>query len=173
MYLPGFNLKLNYTTKLNAISLNIAMLFIVRSTKKDNDYLTFTMQKKENYLGSFQSALFWSHHFCVSDQINFYHHIPFCPGSCIHFSFVFCFPSSISLSSACTVVYCKCNNSLRSFSSDRSYTLNRSSYARDSMMIEELLAPSKEQVFIQFFYLKLIWTLYRWSNVQHFYSLHK
>ncbi|XP_078498800.1 ankyrin-3 isoform X25 [Lissotriton helveticus] len=35
--------------------------------------------------------------------------------------------------------------SLRSFSSDRSYTLNRSSYARDSMMIEELLAPSKEQ----------------------------
>nr|KAF6322000.1 hypothetical protein mPipKuh1_000673 [Pipistrellus kuhlii] len=30
-------------------------------------------------------------------------------------------------------------------SSDRSYTLNRSSYARDSMMIEELLVPSKEQ----------------------------
>ncbi|XP_040217946.1 ankyrin-3 isoform X6 [Rana temporaria] len=30
-------------------------------------------------------------------------------------------------------------------SSDRSYTLNRSSFARDSMMIEELLAPSKEQ----------------------------
>ncbi|OWK07835.1 hypothetical protein Celaphus_00008191, partial [Cervus elaphus hippelaphus] len=28
--------------------------------------------------------------------------------------------------------------------SDRSYTLNRSSYARDSMMIEELLVPSKE-----------------------------
>lgn len=38
------------------------------------------------------------------------------------------------------------HNSLRSFSSDRSYTLNRSSYARDSMMIEELLVPSKEQV---------------------------
>ncbi|XP_072484984.1 ankyrin-3 isoform X4 [Notamacropus eugenii] len=35
--------------------------------------------------------------------------------------------------------------SLRSFSSDRSYTLNRSSYARDSMMIEELLVPSKDQ----------------------------
>ncbi|XP_048074831.1 ankyrin-3 isoform X7 [Ursus arctos] len=35
--------------------------------------------------------------------------------------------------------------SLRSFSSDRSYTLNRSSYARDSMVIEELLVPSKEQ----------------------------
>ncbi|XP_063262153.1 ankyrin-3 isoform X7 [Prinia subflava] len=35
--------------------------------------------------------------------------------------------------------------SLRSFSSDRSYTLNRSSYARDSMMIEELLVPAKEQ----------------------------
>ncbi|KAM4702522.1 ankyrin-3 [Rhinophrynus dorsalis] len=34
--------------------------------------------------------------------------------------------------------------SLRSFSSDRSYTLNRSSFARDSMMIEELLAPSKD-----------------------------
>ncbi|XP_076413138.1 ankyrin-3 isoform X10 [Peromyscus maniculatus bairdii] len=33
----------------------------------------------------------------------------------------------------------------RSASSDRSYTLNRSSYARDSMMIEELLGPSKEQ----------------------------
>lgn len=38
------------------------------------------------------------------------------------------------------------HHSLRSFSSDRSYTLNRSSYARDSMMIEELLVPSKEQV---------------------------
>lgn len=37
-------------------------------------------------------------------------------------------------------------NSLRSFSSDRSYTLNRSSYARDSMMIEELLVPAKDQV---------------------------
>ncbi|XP_053548221.1 ankyrin-3 isoform X2 [Bombina bombina] len=34
--------------------------------------------------------------------------------------------------------------SLRSFSSDRSYTLNRSSFARDSMLIEELLAPSKD-----------------------------
>nr|XP_014429003.1 ankyrin-3 isoform X24 [Pelodiscus sinensis] len=34
--------------------------------------------------------------------------------------------------------------SLRSFSSDRSCTLNRSSYARDSMMIEELLIPSKD-----------------------------
>ncbi|XP_068544832.1 ankyrin-3 isoform X26 [Anas acuta] len=38
--------------------------------------------------------------------------------------------------------YCIC---LRSFSSDRSYTLNRSSYARDSMMIEELLVPAKDQ----------------------------
>ncbi|XP_077206781.1 ankyrin-3 isoform X2 [Paroedura picta] len=35
--------------------------------------------------------------------------------------------------------------SLRSFSSAGSYTLNRSSFARDSMMIEELLVPSKEQ----------------------------
>uniref|UniRef100_A0AAY4EXE5 Ankyrin-3-like n=1 Tax=Denticeps clupeoides TaxID=299321 RepID=A0AAY4EXE5_9TELE len=34
--------------------------------------------------------------------------------------------------------------SLRSSSSDRSNTLNRSSYARDSMMIEEMLAPSKD-----------------------------
>ncbi|XP_070608173.1 ankyrin-3 isoform X2 [Erythrolamprus reginae] len=34
--------------------------------------------------------------------------------------------------------------SLRSFSSDRSYTLNRSSYTRDSVMIEELLVPPKE-----------------------------
>ncbi|KAG7492681.1 hypothetical protein MATL_G00017420 [Megalops atlanticus] len=34
--------------------------------------------------------------------------------------------------------------SLRSFSSDRSNTLNRSSFARDSMMIEEILAPNKE-----------------------------
>uniref|UniRef100_A0A671N7Q3 Ankyrin-3-like n=1 Tax=Sinocyclocheilus anshuiensis TaxID=1608454 RepID=A0A671N7Q3_9TELE len=33
--------------------------------------------------------------------------------------------------------------SLRSFSSDRSNTLNRSSFARDSMMIEEMLAPTK------------------------------
>ncbi|XP_062833389.1 ankyrin-3 isoform X15 [Anolis carolinensis] len=33
----------------------------------------------------------------------------------------------------------------RSASSDRSYTLNRSSYVRDSMMIEELLVPSKDQ----------------------------
>ncbi|XP_039627381.1 ankyrin-3 isoform X10 [Polypterus senegalus] len=34
--------------------------------------------------------------------------------------------------------------SLRSFSSDRSNTLNRSSFARDSFMIEEILAPSKD-----------------------------
>ncbi|XP_043109557.1 ankyrin-3 isoform X2 [Puntigrus tetrazona] len=34
--------------------------------------------------------------------------------------------------------------SLRSFSSDRSNTLNRSSFTRDSMMIEEILAPSKD-----------------------------
>ncbi|XP_077062188.1 ankyrin 3b isoform X37 [Siphateles boraxobius] len=34
--------------------------------------------------------------------------------------------------------------SLRSFSSDRSNTLNRSSFARDSMMIEEILAPNKD-----------------------------
>nr|XP_020454818.1 ankyrin-3-like [Monopterus albus] len=34
--------------------------------------------------------------------------------------------------------------SLRSFSSDRSHTLNRSSFARDSMMIEEVLAPTKD-----------------------------
>ncbi|XP_016138733.1 ankyrin-3 [Sinocyclocheilus grahami] len=36
--------------------------------------------------------------------------------------------------------------SLRSFSSDRSNTLNRSSFARDSMMIEEILAPNKDTV---------------------------
>uniref|UniRef100_A0A3B3XRF4 Ankyrin 3a n=1 Tax=Poecilia mexicana TaxID=48701 RepID=A0A3B3XRF4_9TELE len=34
--------------------------------------------------------------------------------------------------------------SLRSFSSDRSNTLNRSSFARDSMMIEEIMAPTKD-----------------------------
>eukprot|EP00062_Callorhinchus_milii_P001423 gi/632936547/ref/XP_007895306.1/ PREDICTED: ankyrin-3 isoform X8 [Callorhinchus milii] len=34
--------------------------------------------------------------------------------------------------------------SLRSFSSDRSYSLNRSPYARDSIMIEELIATTKE-----------------------------
>ncbi|XP_045577580.1 ankyrin-3 isoform X48 [Salmo salar] len=34
--------------------------------------------------------------------------------------------------------------SLRSFSLDRSNTLNRSSYARDSMTIEEILAPTKD-----------------------------
>uniref|UniRef100_A0A8C1FH91 Ankyrin 3 n=1 Tax=Cyprinus carpio carpio TaxID=630221 RepID=A0A8C1FH91_CYPCA len=34
--------------------------------------------------------------------------------------------------------------SLRSFSSDRSNTLNRSSFTRDSMMIEEILAPNKD-----------------------------
>ncbi|XP_029977235.1 ankyrin-3-like isoform X31 [Sphaeramia orbicularis] len=38
------------------------------------------------------------------------------------------------------------SQSLRSFSSDRSNTLNRSSFTRDSMMIEEMLAPSKEMV---------------------------
>ncbi|XP_051274550.1 ankyrin-3 isoform X21 [Dicentrarchus labrax] len=36
------------------------------------------------------------------------------------------------------------SQSLRSFSSDRSNTLNRSSFTRDSMMIEEMLAPSKD-----------------------------
>nr|XP_055032222.1 ankyrin-3 isoform X23 [Misgurnus anguillicaudatus] len=34
--------------------------------------------------------------------------------------------------------------SLRSFSSDRSNTLNRSSFNRDSMMIDEILAPTKD-----------------------------
>ncbi|XP_077959254.1 ankyrin-3-like isoform X31 [Gasterosteus aculeatus] len=38
------------------------------------------------------------------------------------------------------------SQSLRSFSSDRSHTLNRSSFTRDSMMIEEMLAPSKEMM---------------------------
>ncbi|XP_078793124.1 ankyrin-1 isoform X33 [Oryzias latipes] len=37
------------------------------------------------------------------------------------------------------------SQSLRSFSSDRSNTLNRSSFTRDSMMIEEMLAPQKEK----------------------------
>ncbi|XP_024913766.1 ankyrin-3 isoform X14 [Cynoglossus semilaevis] len=36
------------------------------------------------------------------------------------------------------------SQSLRSFSSDRSNTLNRSSFTRDSMMIEEMLATNKE-----------------------------
>uniref|UniRef100_A0A4W4DX75 Ankyrin 3 n=1 Tax=Electrophorus electricus TaxID=8005 RepID=A0A4W4DX75_ELEEL len=36
------------------------------------------------------------------------------------------------------------SSSLRSFSSDRSNTLNRSSFTRDSMMIEEILAPTKD-----------------------------
>uniref|UniRef100_A0A3Q2CIX3 Ankyrin 3 n=1 Tax=Cyprinodon variegatus TaxID=28743 RepID=A0A3Q2CIX3_CYPVA len=36
------------------------------------------------------------------------------------------------------------SQSLRSFSSDRSNTLNRSSFTRDSMMIEEILAPTKD-----------------------------
>nr|XP_055028240.1 ankyrin-3 isoform X7 [Misgurnus anguillicaudatus] len=36
--------------------------------------------------------------------------------------------------------------SMRSFSSDRSNTLNRSSFARDSMMIEEMLAPTKDSL---------------------------
>ncbi|XP_072768812.1 uncharacterized protein [Nerophis lumbriciformis] len=36
------------------------------------------------------------------------------------------------------------SQSLRSFSSDRSNTLNRSSFTRDSMMIEEMLAPSRD-----------------------------
>ncbi|XP_068439855.1 ankyrin-3-like isoform X2 [Clinocottus analis] len=39
------------------------------------------------------------------------------------------------------------SQSLRSFSSDRSNTLNRSSFTRDSMMIEEMLAPNKEMMF--------------------------
>ncbi|XP_051274533.1 ankyrin-3 isoform X5 [Dicentrarchus labrax] len=38
------------------------------------------------------------------------------------------------------------SQSLRSFSSDRSNTLNRSSFTRDSMMIEEMLAPSKDMM---------------------------
>lgn len=41
---------------------------------------------------------------------------------------------------------CAVTCSLRSFSSDRSNTLNRSSFARDSMMIEEILAPTKDTV---------------------------
>ncbi|XP_061564885.1 ankyrin-3-like isoform X8 [Cololabis saira] len=38
------------------------------------------------------------------------------------------------------------SQSLRSFSSDRSNTLNRSSFTRDSMMIEEMLAPTKDMM---------------------------
>ncbi|XP_019720181.1 ankyrin-3-like isoform X22 [Hippocampus comes] len=38
------------------------------------------------------------------------------------------------------------SQSLRSFSSDRSNTLNRSSFTRDSMMIEEMLAPCKDMM---------------------------
>ncbi|XP_034073920.1 ankyrin-3-like isoform X26 [Gymnodraco acuticeps] len=38
------------------------------------------------------------------------------------------------------------SQSLRSFSSDRSNTLNRSSFTRDSMMIEEMLAPGKDMM---------------------------
>ncbi|XP_051927461.1 ankyrin-3-like isoform X29 [Hippocampus zosterae] len=38
------------------------------------------------------------------------------------------------------------SQSLRSFSSDRSNTLNRSSFTRDSMMIEEMLAPNKDMM---------------------------
>lgn len=41
---------------------------------------------------------------------------------------------------------CMVTCSLHSFSSDRSNTLNRSSFARDSMMIEEILAPTKDTV---------------------------
>lgn len=57
---------------------------------------------------------------------------------------MFCSPAHHLLSPAalCCVVTC----SLRSFSSDRSNTLNRSSFARDSMMIEEILAPTKDTV---------------------------
>ncbi|XP_077406070.1 ankyrin-3-like isoform X34 [Vanacampus margaritifer] len=38
------------------------------------------------------------------------------------------------------------SQSLRSFSSDRSNTLNRSSFTRDSMMIEEMLAPGRDMM---------------------------
>lgn len=60
--------------------------------------------------------------------------LPCCPPSPHH-----CVMTSAPLPRAVTC-------SLRSFSSDRSNTLNRSSFARDSMMIEEILAPTKDTV---------------------------
>lgn len=63
-----------------------------------------------------------------------------CSNGFLAFCFIFVFPCP-SPAPGC-VVTC----SLHSFSSDRSNTLNRSSYARDSMMIEEILAPTKDTV---------------------------
>lgn len=59
---------------------------------------------------------------------------------------------SNGLLALCLMFLCRCplggvvTCSLHSFSSDRSNTLNRSSFARDSMMIEEILAPTKDTV---------------------------
>ncbi len=74
-------------------------------------------------------------------------------------TFVFCFvyvcSSLFVFLSLCVCAYllvrvhmCEplTHSSLRSFSSERSNTLNRSSFARDSMMIEEILVPTKDKV---------------------------
>lgn len=57
----------------------------------------------------------------------------------------FWFGPAVHCHPLCCVVTFK-HPSLRSFSLDRSNTLNRSSYARDSMTIEEILAPTKDTV---------------------------
>lgn len=73
----------------------------------------------------------------------------------VFFCFVYVCSSLFVLLSLCVCAYllvrahtCEplTHSSLRSFSSERSNTLNRSSFARDSMMIEEILVPTKDKV---------------------------
>lgn len=67
-----------------------------------------------------------------------------CSNGFLAFCFMLCSPARHLLLPA--ALGCVVTCSLRSFSSDRSNTLNRSSFARDSMMIEEILAPTKDTV---------------------------
>lgn len=71
-----------------------------------------------------------------------------CSNGFLAFCFMLCSPARHLLLPA--ALGCVVTCSLRSFSSDRSNTLNRSSFARDSMMIEEILAPTKDTVRFHF-----------------------
>lgn len=96
---------------------------------------------------SFLSSLFWRVLFLLSLDVACCNLLCFC--------FVYVCLSLFVRLWLCVCVYvlvrvhmCEplTHSSLRSFSSDRSNTLNRSSFARDSMMIEEILAPTKDTV---------------------------
>lgn len=126
--LPTFPVLLRYLlmqTKLTSLSfpsLNNLLRYL-RSTADSSASLYFPLFGSQKNPGSLEVA---------------------CSNGFLAFCFMSYSPTRHLLLPAALGCVVKC--SLRSFSSDRSNTLNRSSFARDSMMIEEILAPTKDTV---------------------------